>query len=244
VEHSPTPLVPLQHVADKEKVRAMFNDIAPRYDFLNSFLSGGIHKLWKKRLIRTIAAVNPLQILDVASGTCDLAIMATRLHPERIVALDLSEQMLAIGKQKIVKKKLSHLIETVLADAEHIPFEDSTFDAAMVGYGVRNFAHPVEGMREILRILKPGALFCVLEFSKPRKTPIKQLYRFYFTKWLPLVGKLVSRNQSAYNYLPNSVGGFAEGAEFVKLMTEAGFSNVKYQYLSMGITCLYSGYKI
>lgn len=244
VESNTNNAAPQKHVADKEKVRTMFDDIAPRYDFLNSFLSAGIHKLWKKRLIRRIASVQPKQILDVASGTCDLAIMAARMRPERIVALDLSEQMLAVGKAKIIKKKLSHLIMPVLADAEHIPFEDAVFDAAMVGYGVRNFAHPVDGMREIFRVLKPGALFCVLEFSKPQKFPVKQFYHFYFTKWLPLIGKLVSRNQSAYNYLPDSVGGFAEGIEFVGLMKQAGFSNVKYQYLSMGITCLYSGYKL
>ncbi len=235
---------PKKHVADKEKVRIMFDDIAPHYDFLNSFLSAGIHKMWKRKLIRQIAAVKPMQLLDVASGTCDLAIMAAHIRPEHIMAIDLSPQMLAVGKEKINRKKLGQLIETMEADVEHMPFSDATFDAAMVGYGVRNFAHPVEGMREILRVLKPGALFCVLEFSKPKKTPIRQLYRFYFTKWLPLVGRIISRNNSAYNYLPDSVGGFAEGPEFVGLMKDAGFSDVHFQYLTFGISCLYSARKL
>lgn len=217
----------------------MFNSIAPSYDFLNSFLSLGIHKRWKKRLIKKIALRNPQQILDVASGTCDLAILAARLKPQRIVALDLSEKMLEAGKLKIENKGLSGLIETLVGDAAQIPFGDGTFDAAMVGFGVRNFEQPVAGMREICRVLKPGSLFCVLEFSHPRKTPLKQLYHFYFTKILPLIGKLVSRNNAAYHYLPDSVGNFASRQDFVDLMVQAGFKKARYQALSMGIACLY-----
>ena len=225
--------------AEKEKVRGMFNSIAPSYDFLNSFLSLGIHKRWKKRLIKKIALRNPQQILDVASGTCDLAILAARLKPQRIIALDLSEKMLDAGKLKIEKKGLSGLIETLVGDAAQIPFGDETFDAAMVGFGVRNFEQPVVGMREIFRVLKPGSIFCVLEFSHPRKTPLKQLYHFYFTKILPLIGKVVSRNNAAYHYLPNSVGNFASRQDFVDLMEQAGFKKARYQTLSLGIACLY-----
>lgn len=217
----------------------MFDSIASSYDFLNNFLSLGIHRLWKKRVIRRIAAGHPRRILDVAAGTCDLSILAARLDPERIVALDLSEEMLNVGKLKIAQKKLDALIETVAGDTEHLPFGDQTFDAAMVGFGVRNFEHPVAGMREIHRVLKSGSVFCVLEFSHPRKAPFRQIYHFYFTHILPWVGRRVSRDPAAYRYLPDSVGNFPSRGDFLALMQQAGFKESRYQVLSMGIACLY-----
>lgn len=221
----------------------MFDSIAPSYDFLNSFLSLGIHKCWKRRVIRKIAVGKPRQILDVATGTCDLAIMAARLKPECVVALDLSEEMLNAGNLKIKKKGLTNMIEARIGDAEHLPFGDDAFDAAMVGFGVRNFEHPVAGMKEICRVLRPGGTFCVLEFSHPVRTPFKQIYHFYFTHILPLIGKVVSRNQAAYQYLPDSVGNFASRQDFVAMMRQAGFKNPNYQVLSMGIACLYVAQK-
>jgi demethylmenaquinone methyltransferase/2-methoxy-6-polyprenyl-1,4-benzoquinol methylase len=232
-----------KHLAEREKVRKMFDDIAPHYDFLNSFLSAGIHRRWKRRLIRTISKAQPKKILDAATGTCDLAILAARIKPDQIIAYDLSEGMLEAGLIKIRNKGLLEIITTMCGDAEHIPFPDHYFDAAMVSYGVRNFEHPVQGMREICRVLRPGGMFAVLEFSKPRRTPFRQLYQFYFKRILPLVGRMISRHSAAYTYLPESVNRFPEGADFAELMREAGFEDVKYQYLSLGITCLYTGVK-
>ena len=229
--------------ADRGKVRRMFDQIAPRYDLLNTLLSLGIHKCWKRRLVRKVMEKAPRRILDVAAGTCDLAILAARRCPEAIVAVDLSENMLAEGKRKIHSRKLDGLIETRVGDAVSLPFADDFFDAAMVGFGVRNFEQTEASLREIRRVLEPGARFCVLEFALPEKFPVRPLFRFYFSHVLPLIGRMISHDANAYTYLPESVERFPARTEFTRLLLRAGFQDAGYRNLSLGIACLYTATK-
>lgn len=224
-------------------VREMFDDIAPRYDLLNSILSAGIHKGWKRKVIKSLRETEPENILDVACGTCDLAIMAARIKPKKIIACDISEQMLAIGKRKVEKKELGQLIQLMLADAEKLPFGNETFDAITVGFGVRNFETLEKGLGEMLRVLKPGGRLVVLEFSQPTKSPFRQLYNLYFTCVLPFIGKLISRNHKAYQYLPDSVIQFPAGKDFLFIMNQIGYKNTHFQSLTFGIASLYVGEK-
>jgi len=230
-------------IAQKQAVRDMFNSIAPRYDLLNHLLSAGIDVHWRNKVIRLIKKHPHQQILDVATGTGDLAIAAARLHPEKITALDISGEMLRYQDLKLKKKNLDHLIETKLGDGELLPFADNTFDVAMVAFGVRNFENLQQGLAEMHRVLKKGGLIVVLEFSKPSHFPVKQLYTFYFKNILPRVGKWVSRSADAYTYLPDSVGHFPSGEAFTAYLSEAGFGQSSHKPLTFGIASIYTGKK-
>lgn len=227
----------------KEDVKAMFDNIAGRYDFLNHFLSMGIDKAWRRRLIRLMGEDKPLQILDLATGTADLAIAAMKLNPEKVTGTDISDEMLAVGKEKVKKLGLENKITLLKADSENLPFDNNSFDAAMVAYGVRNYENLPGGLSEMYRVLKPGSKAFILEFSRPVIFPVKQLFAFYFKYILPLIGRMISKNNSAYTYLPESVKVFPQGEEFTACMKQAGFTRVSYKSLSLGITMLYIGVK-
>jgi demethylmenaquinone methyltransferase/2-methoxy-6-polyprenyl-1,4-benzoquinol methylase len=231
-------------MADKEKVVGMFNSIAPTYDFLNHFLSLNIDKVWRRKLVKLVAPYKPERILDVASGTGDLAIALNKLKPSGIVGVDISEGMLEVGRKKIARKGLSNVITLLYGDSENLPFPTNSFNAVTVSFGVRNFAHLDIGLSDMCRVLKPGGVVAVLEFSMPRRFPVVQLYKFYFLKMLPFFGKMFSGHSDAYTYLPESVLQFPSGEKFLKLMEEAGFSNVKEKRLSFGIASIYTGEKL
>jgi demethylmenaquinone methyltransferase/2-methoxy-6-polyprenyl-1,4-benzoquinol methylase len=223
----------------KEQVAVMFNNIAHRYDFLNHLLSLGIDKMWRKKVIRMLAKNNPKNILDVATGTADFAIEALRLNPDKITGVDISEGMLELGKKKVQKIKAESKIELLLADSESLPFEKEIFDAVTVGFGVRNFENLEKGLSEIYRVLKPGGSVAILEFSKPDKFPVKQLYDFYFKKITPMVGGFFSKDSSAYTYLPQSVASFPEKNDFIDIIKTVGFINPTAHLLSFGIASIY-----
>lgn len=230
-------------MAKKEEVRGMFNRIAHRYDYLNHFLSLGIDRIWRKKLRRSLSAYTPDSILDIATGTGDLAIELARLKPSRIIGIDIAEEMLAMGQKKIDKKKLQHLIKLQQGDSENLPFDDHSFDAAVISYGVRNFETPLKGLKEICRVLKPGGVLMILEFGMPEKFPVKQAYSFYFNYILPFWGKIFSGSYESYKYLPQSVKTFPYGKAFTHLMQQAGFHNTRARKLSQGISYLYQGQK-
>jgi len=233
----------MTEIAKKQQVRTMFNSIAHRYDFLNHFLSAGIDYSWRRKAIKMLGKENPKKILDVATGTGDLAIEARKINPEKIIGVDIAEDMLEIGRQKIQKKNLQHLISLEKGDSENLQFETATFDAAMVAFGVRNFENLEKGLSEMYRVLKPGGVILVLEFSKPRNFPVKQLYNFYFKNILPFMGRLISGDAAAYTYLPESVSAFPAGEEFLKVMQKVGFEDAKQRALTFGIASIYIGYK-
>jgi demethylmenaquinone methyltransferase/2-methoxy-6-polyprenyl-1,4-benzoquinol methylase len=227
----------------KEQVATMFNNIAGRYDFLNHFLSLGIDVLWRKKAIRLLKAGEPKNILDIATGTGDFAIESLSLNPEKVTGVDISEGMVAVGKMKIKKRKLEDKIELLSGDSENLPFADNTFDAITVGFGVRNFENLKKGLSEMNRVLKPGGKVAVLEFSKPAKFPVKQLYRFYFKRITPLIGKIMSKDASAYSYLPESVQAFPDGEQFASILKEVGFKNPVIHSLTFGIATIYIAQK-
>lgn len=227
----------------KEQVAEMFDNISPKYDFLNHFLSAGIDIIWRKKAIRKLKDVQPKVILDVATGTGDFAIEALKLNPDKVVGVDISSGMLEIGKQKMKKKKLDHKIEMVLGDSEGLPFEDNKFDAIIVAFGVRNFENLQAGLKDMCRVLKPGGKVVVLEFSKPTKFPVKQLYNFYFKYILPKLGRLVSKDSRAYTYLPESVGAFPDGKQFLGVLEGSGFKKTTWTSLTFGISSIYTGIK-
>lgn len=227
------------HKAEKEQVRTMFNDIAPKYDFLNHFLSGGIDILWRKKVRKLLAKNNPKRILDVATGTGDLAIELTKLNPFNIVGVDIATEMLDIGREKIKRKGLENIIELHEGDAENLKFDDNSFDAITVAFGVRNFENLNLGLKEMNRVLTTDGTVAVLEFSKPKAFPVKQLYNFYFKYILPGMGKFVSKSNTAYTYLPDSVQGFAEDKAFLLELEKAGFNKVGQRRLTLGIATLY-----
>jgi demethylmenaquinone methyltransferase/2-methoxy-6-polyprenyl-1,4-benzoquinol methylase len=227
----------------KNQVEEMFDSISPRYDLLNHILSGNIDKLWRKKTIKMLKYYQPDLILDVATGTADFAVAATKINGAKVVGVDISEGMLDVGRKKIEKKKLTNSIKLIKADSEKLPFDENKFDAAIVGFGVRNFENLKKGLVEIKRVLKPGAVFYILEFSKPAKAPFKQIYQFYFTKILPFVGKLVSKNSSAYSYLPESVKEFPDGDDFLTILADAGFTNSRCFIQTFGIATIYEAHK-
>ena len=231
------------HKPKKEQVRTMFNDIAHRYDFLNHFLSAGIDIQWRKKVKRLLVDKKHDNILDVATGTADLAIELSKLNPKHIHGVDIAVDMLDIGKLKIRKKGLGNLITLQEGDAENLNFDDGSFDAATVAFGVRNFETLQKGLMEIHRVLNIGGIIIVLEFSKPKSFPFKQLYSFYFRFILPFLGQFVSKSNSAYTYLPNSVQGFAEDEVFMNELKKAGFKRPKQQRLTMGIATIYYAHK-
>jgi len=226
------------------QVEAMFDDIARHYDFLNHFLSLGTDRLWRRRAIKIIGRnIKPDQILDVATGTGDLAIAALRLNPAKVTGIDISEKMLELGRKKISDRGLDSKIELLKGDSEAIPFNDETFDAAMCAFGVRNFSSPLKGLTEIFRVMRHGGMIMVLEFSKPSYFPVKQLYFFYFKRILPLMGRVISGDAKAYTYLPESVMAFPEGDRFTEILSEAGFSGCEFKRLSGGIATIYYAFK-
>jgi demethylmenaquinone methyltransferase/2-methoxy-6-polyprenyl-1,4-benzoquinol methylase len=227
----------------KEQVAHMFNTIAPRYDFLNHFLSFGIDILWRNKAIRLLKKEHPKNILDIATGTGDLALSALVLNPDKVTGVDVSEGMLAFGRAKIKKQNLEHKIELLYADAENLPFTDNTFDAITVAFGVRNFEHLEKGLSEMCRVLKPGGTAVILEFSTPRKFLVKQLYSLYSNKVLPVLGKVISKDARAYTYLPESVKAFPCGQEFLSIFTNSGFKECTCISLTLGIASIYVGKK-
>lgn len=227
----------------KEQVATMFNNISHKYDFLNHFLSLGIDILWRKKAVRMLAPHQPKKILDIATGTADFAIEALKLNPDEIIGIDISEGMLNVGKEKIKKKGVDNIINLELGDSENLRFETAYFDAYTVAFGVRNFENLEKGLTEMLRVLKPNGTGVILEFSKPRKFPIKQLYNFYFNKILPGIGKMVSKDNAAYTYLPESVYAFPDGEDFVQLLTKIGYKNAKATTLLFGIATIYKASK-
>jgi len=227
----------------KNQVKSMFNSISKKYDFLNHLLSFGIDKIWRRKAISYLKPYMPGSILDIATGTGDLAITALNIKPAKITGIDISEGMLNIGKTKIKKKKLENIINLMLGDSENLQFSDNEFDAAMVAFGVRNFENLQKGLAEIQRVLKPGTPLVVLEFSKPKKFPVKQVYNFYFKNILPSVGKFFSKDKIAYNYLPDSVSKFPEGNAFLEEMKNAGFKETKEERLTFGVASIYFGLK-
>ena len=227
----------------KQQVRTMFNNIAHRYDFLNHFLSAGIDYSWRKKAIRLIGKQNPTSILDVATGTADLAIEAVTINPQKIIGIDIAEDMLEVGKKKILKKNLQHIISLEKGDSENLQFDTGLFDAAMVAFGVRNFENLEKGLAEMFRVLKPNGMILVLEFSKPDKFPVKQLYNFYFRNILPFMGRLISGDSAAYTYLPESVYAFPDGENFTNLLTKIGYQNATATPLLFGIATIYKASK-
>ena len=224
----------------KEQVAKMFNNISHRYDFLNHFLSLGIDRNWRKTAIRFLKPLRPLFILDVATGTGDFAIQALTLHPEKVTGVDISEGMLSIGRKKIERLKLADKVVLLKGDSENLQFADSAFDAVTVGFGVRNFEDLEKGLGEIRRVLKPDGMLVVLEFSRPRKFPMRQLYNFYFKNILPGLGRLISNDKSAYTYLPESVEAFPDGMDFENILKKVGFKETACKPLTFGISSIYT----
>lgn len=228
----------------KEQVAFMFNKIAKTYDFLNHFLSLGIDIVWRKKAIKMLKEKPHQTILDVATGTGDFALEAIKtLKPQSIIGIDIAQQMLDIAQQKIDKKNLSKTFSVQFGDSEKLPFETHTFDAVTVSFGVRNFENVEQGLAEIYRVLNTQGTLVVLEFSKPTKFPIKQLYNFYFKSILPFFGKIFSKDNRAYTYLPESVYAFPDGQAFLALMQKVGFENTQLTYLSFGVCTIYVGSK-
>lgn len=227
----------------KEQVAKMFDNISHRYDFLNHFLSLGIDKLWRKKAIAMLKDSSPEIILDVATGTADFALQAMSLNPRHISGIDISEGMLEVGRKKIRAKNLQNVIQLKTGDSENIPFPENKFDAVTVAFGVRNFENLEKGLREIHRVLKPGGKLIVLEFSRPRAFPMKQMYSLYFKHILPRIGRMVSSDKAAYTYLPESVQAFPDGEDFLRVLDYVGFKNTRCKALTFGISSIYSGTK-
>ncbi len=227
----------------KEQVAQMFDNISGNYDGLNRVISFGIDVSWRKKVLQLVANTHPKTILDIATGTGDLAILMTETNAERIIGLDISAGMLEVGRKKIDDRKLSDKIEMILADSENMPFEDNTFDAITVAFGVRNFENLEKGLSEILRVLKPNGIFVILETSIPEKTPYKQGYTFYSKNILPLIGKLFSKDNVAYQYLSESASVFPYGEEFNDILRKTGFTSVFAQPQTFGVATIYSASK-
>jgi demethylmenaquinone methyltransferase / 2-methoxy-6-polyprenyl-1,4-benzoquinol methylase len=227
----------------KGQVEEMFNSISSKYDLLNHLLSVNIDKVWRKKAVKKLKAVQPKLVLDIATGTGDFAVAITKLPNVKVTGIDISEGMLNVGRKKIERKGLNESVELLKADSENLPFSNDVYDAATVGFGVRNFENLEKGLSEILRVLKPGAKFLVLEFSKPKNAPFKQFYYFYFTKILPLIGRLISKDSNAYTYLPESVNEFPDGDRFLTILAGVGFISNKSFPQTFGIATIYEAYK-
>lgn len=230
-------------LSKKEQVAQMFDNISGNYDGLNRVISMGTDMNWRKKVIALVAEKNPKTALDIATGTADLAIMLTQTSAERIVGLDISAGMLDIGRQKVTNQNLNDKIELILADSEDIPFEDNYFDAITVSFGIRNFEHLEKGLSEILRVLKPGGIFVILETSNPTKFPFKQGYQFYTKFMLPLIGKMFSKDQSAYGYLSESAAAFPFGEQLNNILRKIGFIEVVDKPQLFGAATIYSASK-
>lgn len=235
------PVIPYKEKTNskKEQVAEMFDNISHRYDFLNHFLSLGIDKRWRKKAIEILRPDEPKRILDVATGTGDFALEALSLSPHKVNGIDISKGMLAKGNEKIAKKNKQEVIELSYGDSEDIPFEDERFDAITVAFGVRNFENLEKGLSEMKRVLKVGGKAVILEFSKPKVFPIKQIYNLYFHKILPALGSKISNDKSAYSYLPESVEAFPEGRDFEQILEKLGFKVGKTIPQFFGIASIY-----
>ncbi|XOV93281.1 MAG: bifunctional demethylmenaquinone methyltransferase/2-methoxy-6-polyprenyl-1,4-benzoquinol methylase UbiE [Bacteroidota bacterium] len=227
----------------KKQVATMFDNISSQYDFLNHFLSMGIDILWRKKAIRLLKAHQPKLILDIATGTGDFAIEALALNPDKVIGVDISEGMLEVGRKKLIKKGLDKRIELQSGDSERLLFDDNKFDAIIVAFGVRNFENLEKGLSDMYRVLKKGGKVVILEFSKPRTFPFKQVYQFYFKWILPKIGRLISKDNSAYTYLPESVNEFPDGKDFLGILEKTGFKETECKPLTLGISSIYTGIK-
>lgn len=227
----------------KKQIATMFNNIAWRYDFLNHFLSFGTDRIWRRKAINLLKKSQPKVILDIATGTADLALAAMKLNPDKIFGVDISTDMLSIGREKIQKKNLSDKIELLEGDSEALIFEDNKFDAVTVAFGVRNFQNLEVGLKEIYRVTKPGGTALILEFSQPQNKIIKALYQFYSSKITPKIGEAISKDKAAYAYLHESVTAFPYGKNFIELLKKAGFKETKFTTLTFGVASIYLGKK-
>jgi len=227
----------------KQQVARMFDNISPNYDLLNRLLSFGIDKYWRKVMVNKMLPLKPNSILDIATGTGDVAIACLSLKPEKIVGVDISEGMMDLGREKLKKLGLEDKIELKFGDSEKLPFSDRNFKAVTVAFGVRNFENLEKGLSEIFRVTKNGGMTVILEFSKPRGFIMAPLYQFYSSYVLPLIGRLISSDQSAYTYLPESVKAFPEGEDFLVHLQKAGFKDCRLQRLTFGIVSIYTGSK-
>lgn len=227
----------------KEQVSKMFDTISGNYDNLNRVISFGIDVKWRKKIVKMVNSIKPKKILDIATGTGDLAILMTSTSAEKIVGLDISTGMLEVGKQKIAEKNLSNKIDMILGDSENIPYEDNTFDAITVSFGIRNFENLEKGLSEILRVLKPNGIFVILETSVPEKFPFKQGYSFYTKAIMPIIGKIFSKDKVAYQYLADSASIFPYGERLNNILKEIGFINVKHAPQTFGVATIYSASK-
>jgi len=230
-------------LSKKEQVAQMFDNISENYDGLNRVISLGIDIKWRKKVVKIVGQNNPKQILDIATGTGDLAIMMAALKPDRIVGLDISEGMLEVGKQKIIKDNLSDKIEMIVGDSEEMPFADNTFDAITVSFGVRNFANLNKGIKEISRVLKPTGVLVILETSNPTSFPFKQGYNLYTNLFLPIVGKMFSKDKDAYSYLSESANSFPFGQAFNNILQKNGFTHTEDKPVTFGVATIYTARK-
>jgi demethylmenaquinone methyltransferase/2-methoxy-6-polyprenyl-1,4-benzoquinol methylase len=227
----------------KEQVAQMFDNISENYDDLNRVISLGIDVKWRKKVVEIVGKNKPKQILDIATGTGDLVLMMASLNPDRIVGLDISSGMLEVGKRKIEKAKLSNKIEMIVGDSEEIPFNENSFDAITVSFGVRNFANLDKGIKEIARVLKPTGVLVILETSNPTKFPFKQGYKFYTNFILPIIGKIFSKDKVAYSYLSESANSFPFGEAFNNILQKNGFTNTKDTPVTFGVATIYTASK-
>lgn len=227
----------------KEQVALMFNNISKRYDLLNHLLSLGIDIYWRKKAIKLLRPENPKKILDIATGTGDFAIEALALNPDEVIGVDISEGMLAVGREKLKKMKLDHKIKLEMGDSEKLLYEDNIFDAVIVSFGVRNFENLEKGLSDMFRVLKPGGTTVIIEISQPTAFPLKHIYRLYFKFVLPLIGRLISKDKAAYTYLPKSVEAFPNGKDFVDILKKVGFKQTTCKPLTLGLSALYTGKK-
>lgn len=224
----------------KEQVAKMFDAISKNYDGLNRVISLGIDVKWRKKVVKIVGKNKPKQILDIATGTGDLALMMAELSPDKIIGLDISEGMLAVGKEKIAKVNLSEKIEMVVGDSEEMPFDDDTFDAITVSFGVRNFANLDKGIKEIARVLKPSGVLVILETSNPLKFPFRQGYKLYTHLFLPIIGKLFSKDKVAYSYLSESANSFPFGTAFNNILQKNGFTSTEDTPVTFGVATIYT----
>jgi demethylmenaquinone methyltransferase/2-methoxy-6-polyprenyl-1,4-benzoquinol methylase len=228
---------------EKQYVRSLFDSIARRYDLLNHILSGGVDYYWRRRAVEHLKEISPKRILDVATGTGDFAIATLRLEPDEVIGVDIAEEMLKRGREKMKSKGLDDIITLMTGEAEKLQFESGLFDAAIVAFGARNFEDLEKGLAEMYRVLRAGGKIVVLEFSRPKHFPFRQVYFFYFRRILPLVGRAVSRHGDAYTYLPDTVMKFPEGETFIAILERIGFRQTEQERLSFGIATVYVGIK-
>jgi demethylmenaquinone methyltransferase/2-methoxy-6-polyprenyl-1,4-benzoquinol methylase len=243
--YSAEKIVPYSENAPKRvQIEKMFDAIAARYDVLNHLLSFGIDRYWRRKGILSLKSLHPQHLLDIATGTGDLALQAYRLlHPQQILGIDISEGMMDMGRKKVARHGLSDVICFQKQDCLQLAAADDSFDAAMIAFGIRNFADLDAALREILRVLRPGGRLMILELSSPEGFPMKQLYRLYASTLLPLAGRLISNNKAAYTYLPRSVAAFPRNREMKAILEKNGFRRVRYESLTFGICTLYVGEK-